>query len=193
MKKTTFFLLIFLTTTIIKAQVVLLQENFQDWKPEAGIADKQQDKSSKGTEYSITKPLADGKTQGAFTSNALIVEPEQSIGAAGRADGNGNPTIGRIVLRGAKTYLQLPQLPSVGQVIIKANPGKDQKEFKIQASSNGKKFFDVANTVTPCEKGVIKAYTFKLDFPKPTILRIMPASGSAINIWDIEVYSYSKK
>ena len=96
-------------------------------------------------------------------------------------------------MKGTKTYLQLPQLPSVGKVIIKASAGTDLKEFKIQASADGKEFEDVDNTVTPCEKALTKAFTFNLSFAKPTVLRICPNSSSAINIWDIEIYALSKK
>ncbi|MEI6554527.1 MAG: hypothetical protein WCL70_02940 [Paludibacter sp.] len=175
------------------AQVLLLQENFQDWKPEAGIAPVPPSKSATGVEYSFTKKLPDGKTQGTFTSNELVVQPEQSIGTPGRADGNGKPTNGRVIIKGTKNYLQLPLLPNVGKIIIKASAGTDQKEFKIQASIDGKNFEDVANTVTPCEKAVTKEFTFNLSLANPNVLRILPNSSSAINIWDIEIYSFSKK
>jgi len=190
--KKTILLLSILFATITNAQVLLLQENFQDWKP-AGIAPEPPSKSPTGVEYTFTKKLEDGKTQGTFTSNAIVVQPEQSIGTPGRADGNGSPTNGRIIMKGTKTYLQLPQLPSVGKVIIKASAGTDLKEFKIQASADGKEFEDVDNTVTPCEKALTKAFTFNLSFAKPTVLRICPNSSSAINIWDIEIYALSKK
>jgi len=190
MKKQTIILsLIFIFSMISNAQVLLLQENFQDWKAEAGIAPEPPSKSPTGVEYSFSKKLVDAKTQGTFTSNALVVQPEQSIGTTGRADGNGSPTKGRIIMKGTKTYLQLPQLPSMGKVIIKASAGTDLKEFKIQASADGKNFEDVANTLTPCEKAVIKAFSFNLSFAKPIVLRIVPNSSSAINIWDIEIYS----
>lgn len=193
MRKTTLLFIIVLFSAIADAQVLLLQENFQDWKAEAGIASEPPGKSATGVEYSFTKTLVDGKTQGTFISNSLVVAPEQSIGATGRADGNDNPSNGRVVIKGTKTYLQLPQLPSVGQVIIKANAGTDLKEFKIQFSTDGKNFEDVPNSITPCEKAITKAYSFKLEFSAPTTLRILPNSNSSINIWDIEVYSYSKK
>lgn len=189
MKKTTLLFALLLFVAISNAQVLLVQENFQDWKAEAGIAPEPPSKSPTGVEYSFTKKLVDAKTQGTFTSNALVVQPEQSIGTTGRADGNGSPTKGRIIMKGTKTYLQLPQLPSAGKVIIKASAGTDLKEFKIQASADGKVFEDVANTITPCEKAVTKAFTFNLSFSKPTVLRIVPNSSSAINIWDIEIYA----
>lgn len=189
MKKNTILFAFLLFVAILKAQVLLVQENFQDWKAEIGIVPEPPSKSANGVEYSFTKKLADGKTEGTFTSNALVVAPEQSIGTTGRADGNGNPSNGRIVMKGIKTYLQLPQLPSVGKIIIKASAGTDLKEFKIQNSIDGKFFEDVANSVTPCEKAITKAFTFNLSFVKPTILRIVPNSSSSINIWDIEIYS----
>jgi hypothetical protein len=93
-------------------------------------------------------------------------------------------------MKGAKTYLQLPLLPSVGVVNIKASVGTDLKEFKLQASTGGV-FEDIPGTVTACSKAVIKLYTFKLTYSTPTTLRIVPTSGSGVYIWDIEIYSYS--
>ncbi len=192
MKKTTTILFALFLTIATNAQQLLIQENFQDWKPEVGIAPEPPGKSPSGVEYSITKKLADGKTEGTFTSNALIVSPEQSIGVSGKAEGNDNPSKGRVALKGAKTYLQLPQLPSVGKIIIKASAGTDLKEFKLQISTGGS-FEDVEGSVTPCQKAVIKAYTFEINSSKPITIRILPTSGSGIYIWDIEVLSYSKK
>lgn len=186
-------LLLCIATMIAKSQVLLLQETFQDWKAEVGIAPVPPSTSPSGVEYTFTKKLIDGQTDGTFSSNAIIVAPTQSIGTSGAAEGNGNPSKGRIVLKGAKNYLQLPQLPSVGIVNIKASAGTDLKEFKIQASSDGKLFEDVPQTVTPCSKAVIKLYTFNLTYSIPTTLRILPTSGSSVNIWDVEVFSYLLK
>jgi hypothetical protein len=177
---------------VANAQELLIKENFQDWKAETGIAPVPPSNSPTGVEYTITKKLADGTTEGTFTSNALIVSPEQSIGNQGRAEGNGNPSNGRVALKGAKNYLQLPQLPTIGKVVIKASAGTDLKEFKLQASVNGGMFEDIAETVTPCLKTVTKEYVFNLNFAKPTTLRIVPTSGSGIYIWDIEIYSLKK-
>ena len=96
-------------------------------------------------------------------------------------------------MKGAKNYLQLPQLPSVGLVNIKASAGTDLKEFKIQVSSDGKVFEDIPETVTPCSKAVIKLFTFTFNYTTPTTLRILPTSGSSVNIWDVEVYSFLPK
>lgn len=180
------------TLLIANAQTLLVKENFQDWKAEVGIAPEPPSKSPTGVEYTITKKLADGKTDGTFSSNALIVSPTQSIGTPGEAEGNAAPSKGRIAMKGAKNYLQLPQLPSIGKVVIKASAGTDLKEFKLQASTGGS-FKDLPETVTPCLKAVTKEYTFTLNFSTPTTLRIAPNSGSGIYIWDLEVYSYSTK
>ena len=147
--------------------------------------------SPTGVEYTITKKLADSKTEGTYFSNELIVSPGQSIGASGRAEGNGSPSNGRIAIKGAKNYLQLPQLPSIGKVVIKASAGTDLKEFKLQASI-GNRFVDIPETVTPCLKAVTKEYVFNLNYNQPTTIRIVPTSGSSINIWDVEIYSLKK-
>ena len=191
MKKITWLLLSLIVFTA-NAQVILLQENFQDWTPEQGIAPVPPSKSPGGVEYSITKKLYDGKTEGIFKSNALIVSPAQSIGEPGRAEGNDKPTPGRVAIKGAKNYLELPKLQSIGQVKIKANAGTDLKEFKLQAATNGY-FEDIPETVTACPKAVTKLYTYNLKFATPTTLRIVPLSGSSIYIWDLEISSYSNK
>lgn len=186
-------LLIFCLVAIsLNSQNILLQENFQDWTAEPGLASAPPSTSPSGVDYTITKKLFDGKTDGTFTSNAIIVEPLKAIGSSGIAEGNGKPTKGRVALKGAKNYLELPKLPSVGTVKIKANVGTDSKEFKLQASTNGY-FEDIPGTVTTCEKAVTKQYIFNLSFSTPTILRILPTSGSGVYIWDIEISSYSEK
>lgn len=192
MKKIKILLVLSLASLMASAQTLLIQENFQDWKPEAGIAPIPPSKSPGGVEYSITKKLFDGKTDGTFTSNALIVSPEQSTGKQGKAEGNDNPSKGRIAIKGAKNYFQLPLLPSVGKIILKVNVGTDMKGFKLQASTGGA-FEDIAGTETECSNEVTKAYTFNLNYSKPTTIRIVPTSGSSVYIWDLEVYSYSKK
>jgi len=184
-------MLVCFITLVANAQIVLLQETFQDWTPEIGLAPVSPSKSPTGVEYSISKKLYDGKTEGTFTSNAIIVSPDQSIGTSGKAEGNGNPSNGRVAIKGAKNYLQLPQLPSVGIVNIKASVGTDLKEFKLQAVTDGGAFEDIDGTVSSCKKDVIKLYTFNLTYASPTTLRIVPTSGSGVYVWDLEVYSYS--
>ena len=179
MKQKFILLLLFLASMAVNAQVVLLQENFQDWTAQ-----------DTAISYSLTKKLFDGKTNGTFTSNALVVAPNQSIGKSGKAEGNGNPSNGRIVMKGAKTYLQLPELESVGQVNIKTSAGTDLKEFKLQVLKGGV-FEDIRESITPCSKMTIKLFTFNFKFDSPTTLRIVPASGSSINIWDVQVYSFA--
>jgi hypothetical protein len=192
MKQTLTFILIFLAAMTANAQVVLLQETFQDWKAEPGTPPVEPSKNATGVAYTITKKLFDGKTDGTFTSNAIIVNPNQSIGAPGAAEGNGSPSKGRIAMRGTTTYLQLPQLPSVGTVNIKANAGTDLKEFKLQVLKNGS-YEDVQGTVTACSKGVTKLFTFNLAYATPTTLRIVPVSNSSIFIYDLQVNSYASK
>lgn len=192
MKKLTLLLILGLITMMANSQTLLIQENFQDWKAEAGLAPEPPAKSPSGVEYSFTKKLYDGKTEGTFTSNALIVSPEQSIGKQGKAVGNANPSVGRIAIKGAKNYIQIPQLPSVGKIVLKVSVGTDKKEFKLQASTGGD-FEDISGTETSCSNEVTKAFTFNLNFSKPTTIRIVPTSGSSVYIWDLEVYSFSKK
>jgi hypothetical protein len=188
MKKTLILLLTFIAVFTANAQVVLIQETFQDWKAEPGTPPVEPSKTATGVAYTITKKLFDGKTDGTFTSNALIVSPNQSIGAPGAAEGNGSPSKGRIAMRGTSTFLQLPQLPSAGTVNIKANAGTDLKEFKLQVLKNGS-YEDVPGTVTACSKGVTKLFTFNLSFSTPTTLRIVPVSNSSIFFYDLQVYS----
>ena len=188
MKKTLTLLFVLMSAVVVNAQVVLVQETFQDWKAEPGTPPVEPSKNATGVPYTITKKLFDGKTEGTFTSNALIVNPNQSIGAPGAAEGNGSPSKGRIAMRGTSTYLQLPELKSVGKVNIKANSGTDLKEFKIQVLKNGS-YEDVPGTVTACSKGVTKLFSFNLAYSTPTTLRIVPVSNSSIFIYDLEVYS----
>jgi hypothetical protein len=190
MKKTLTLLLIFLAAITVNAQVVLLQETFQDWKAEPGTPAVETGKPNTGVPYTITKKLFDGRTEGTFISNAIIVTPDQSIGTTGRAEGNGNPSNGRIAMRGTTTYLQLPELPGIGKVNIKASSGTDLKEFKIQVLKNGS-YEDVPGTVTACSKTVTKLFTFNLSCSTPTTIRIVPVSNSTIFFYDLEVYSYS--
>jgi hypothetical protein len=192
MKKTLTLLLILLASVTLKAQVVLIQETFQDWKAEPGTAPVAPEKSYTGLPYTITKKLFDGKTEGTFTSNAIIVAPNQSIGSPGAAEGNGSPSKGRIAMRGKETYLQLPQLASVGQVNIKANAGTDQREFKLQVSTGGS-FEDIPGTVSACAKAVTKLFTFNLNYSSPVTIRIVPASNSSIFIYDLQVLSKAAK
>jgi hypothetical protein len=192
MKKTLILLLTFVAVITANAQVVLLQETFQDWKAEPGTPPVAPSKTATGVPYTITKKLFDGKTEGTFTSNALIVAPNQSIGAPGVAEGNGSPSKGRIAMRGTSTYLQLPVLASVGKVNIKANAGTDLKEFKLQVLKNGS-YEDVPGTVTACSKAVTKLFTFDLNFTSPATLRIVPVSNSSIFFYDLEISSSVKK
>jgi hypothetical protein len=181
MKRNLTFLFLLLASIAANAQTVLLQETFQDWNAQDTILN-----------YTITKKLYDGKTDGTFTSNALIVAPNKAIGAGGAAEGNANPTKGRIGMKGASTYLQLPELQSVGKVSIKASSGTDLKEFKLQVLKKGN-FVDIPGTESPCYKTLTKLFTFSLNFSSPTTLRIAPTSGGSIFIWDLQVESYDSK
>ena len=115
MRKITLFI-IGLVSYAVNAQVVLIQENFQNWTAQA----------TSGA-YTITKTLADGTTNGTFSADKLIVAPAQSIGGAGTATGNASPSTGRVVVGSTAGYLELPTLPTVGQILIKANIGTDQR------------------------------------------------------------------
>jgi hypothetical protein len=189
MKHTFTLILILLAAIATNAQVVLLQENFQDWTAEPGTPSAEAGKANTGVPYTITKKLFDGKTEGTFTSNSIVVSPAQSIGKSGTAEGNGSPSKGRIAIKGTSTYLQLPQLSSIGQVNIKASAGTDLREFKLQVLKNGS-YEDIPGTLTACSKTVTKLFTFNLAFANPTTIRIVPASSSTIFLYDLEVYSY---
>lgn len=113
------------------------------------------------------------------------------MGAAGTAEGNGNPSNGRIAIRGAKNYLQLPLLPSVGKITVTANAGTDLKSFKLQ-EQNGSQFDDIAGTETECAKAIIKSFTFNINRSTPTLIRLVPTSGSVVYFWDIKVDAFTK-
>jgi hypothetical protein len=181
MKRNLTLLIFLLTTAFANAQVVLLQETFQDWAAQ-----------DTAITYSFTKELFDGKTSGTFTSNALVVAPTKAIGTNGIAEGNGNPSKGRLAIKDKSSYLQLPELSSIGQVNIKASSGKDLKEFKLQVLKDGS-FVDIPGTVTPCMKSVTKLFTFNFNYATPTTIRIVPNSSGKIFIWDLEVFSYKSK
>jgi len=190
MKKTFLLLTFWLAAIELNAQVVLLKENFQDWKAEPGTPATEEGKANNGVAYTFTKKLFDGKTDGTFTSNALIVAPGQSIGTPGTAEGNGSPSKGRIAMKGKTTFLQLPELPSIGQINIKANAGTDLREFKLQVLKNGS-FEDIQGTVTACQKTVTKLFTFDPSYSSPTTIRIVPVSNSTIFFYDLQVSSNS--
>jgi hypothetical protein len=172
--KRNIFILIFLVASIaVNAQIVLLQETFQDWTAQ-----------DTAISYSISKKLFDGNTEGTFTSDALVVSPNKAIGEGGVADGNSNPSKGRIVIRGKESYLQLPELSSIGQVNIKASAGTDLKEFKLQVLKNGV-FIDITGTESSCMKTVTKLFTFNFSYSSPATLRIVPTSNGKIFIWDV--------
>jgi hypothetical protein len=178
MRKITLLFALFAFILNAMGQVVLIQENFQNW-------------TAQGTsgEYTITKTLADGVTNGTFTSDKLVVAPAQSIGGQGTAPGNGSPTPGRVVVGSTAGYLELPTLPSIGQVDIKANIGTDLRTMKLQIK-NGSVFEDIPNTVTEINNAVTKLYTFNFAYSSPTTIRIV-TSNSSLNIWDLVVSSYS--
>lgn len=178
MRKFTFLLFAtFIISFTLKAQVVLVSENFQNW-------------TAQGTSgaYTVTKKLADGTTDGTFSSDKLIVAPSQSIGAAGTASGNGSPTIGRVVVGSTAGYFELPTLPTIGQIQIKANIGTDSRTMKLQIK-NGSVFEDIPNTLTTVSKDVIKLFTYNFSYSTPTTIRIV-TSNSSLNIWDLVVSSY---
>ena len=177
MRKITLLLALIAMTLLSNAQVVLIEENFQDW-------------TAQGTSgaYTITKTLADGTTQGTFISDRLIVAPSQSIGSAG-TNGGASPTVGRVVIGSTAGYLELPQLPSVGQVQIKANIGTDLRTMKLQVK-NGEAFEDIAGTTTEIRKDLILLFTFNLTYSGPTTIRIV-TSNSSLNLWDLVVSSYA--
>jgi hypothetical protein len=177
MKRIISILIFILTAITLQAQVLLLKETFQDWKAQDTLLP-----------YSITKKLADGKTEGTFTSPALIAEPAKNIGKAGKAVGNSTPSKGRIVIPNKTSYLQLPELSSVGDVLIKATTGKDLREFKLQELQNGT-FRDIPGTTTACCDSITKQYLIKLSLNRPATLRIVPPANSKLSVWDLEVYS----
>lgn len=177
MKKITLLLALIAFVVLANAQVILIQENFQNWTAQAT-----------SSAYSITKTLADGITSGTFSSDKLVAAPAQSIGAAGTAAGNGSPTAGRVVIGSTAGYLELPTLPTIGQVQIKANIGTDLRTMKLQVK-NGTIFEDIPNTTTTVNSAVTKLYTFNFTYSVPTVIRIV-TSNSSLNIWDLIVSSY---
>lgn len=188
--KLTLLLLSLVLVIFTQAQTLLLKENFQNWKAEAG--EVVPGKNNVGVSYKITKILADGATEGTFSSNSIIVNPEMKIGKAGVVEGNGNPTNGSIALKGTSAYLELPKLPSAGIVKIKAKVGTDENGFKLQVSEDGKKFKDVAGSSTICNKNVIRLFEINCSNVSPVILRVVPTSNYTVFIFDLEVYSYKK-
>lgn len=173
-----------------QAQTLLLKENFQNWKAEAG--EEIPGKNNVGVSYKITKTLVDGVTEGTFSSNSIIVNPEMKIGKAGVIEGNVNPTNGSVAIKGTTTYLELPKLPSAGLVKIKAKSGTDEKGFKLQVSEDGKKFKDVAGSSTICNKAVIRLFEINCSNESPVIIRVVPTSNYTVYVFDVEVYSYKK-
>jgi len=179
MKKTTLVIVILLTTLMVNAQVLLVRENFQDWAVQATAGS-----------YTKTKMLADGTTNGTFTSSSLIVDPVASIGSAGTAVGNGNPSVGRVQIAGTTSALELPQLPSIGVVNIKMNPGTSPNGYKLQVYDGVTPWADIAGTTTAGDKNIIKLFTYNLTYASPTKIRIVANQGGSVSLWDVEVYSY---
>ena len=162
----------------VYGQVVLIRENFQNWTDQAVAGS-----------YSITKKLFDGTTDGTFTASSLIVESTKTIGSAGTAIGNGNPSVGRVAIAGTTSYLTLPQLPSIGTVNIKMNPGTTPNGYKLQVFDGISTWTDIPGTATAGDKLITKLYTHNLSYTSPTQIRIIASQGGSVNIWDVEVYS----
>ncbi len=170
--------LLFASMTLsLSAQTLLIQENFQNWTAQA----------TSGV-YSITKTITSGG-QETFTSDKLIVQPSQSIGGAGTAAGNGNPSVGRVTIGSTNGYLELPTLPSVGKIQIKANIGTDQRTMKLQIKNTLGSFDDIPNSTIAVSKDVTALYEFEYEYATPTTIRVV-TSNSSLNIWDLAVYSY---
>ncbi len=137
----------------------------------------------------VTKKLFDGTTDGTFTGLAIVVSSTAGIGGAGIIDGNGNPSIGRISFNDATAYLQLPQLPTVGQINIKSNVGTDNSGFKLQ-TWDGTTATDIPNTLTSCAKLTTKLFTFNLAYNSAKTIRIMTNQSGSVNLWDVQVNPY---
>jgi len=156
----------------------LIQETFENWN----------DQATAGA-YSITKNLYDGVTSGTFTGGSLVVASTASIGSAGTAVGNGLPSVGRIVFSDATAYLQLPTLPTVGQICIKVNVGTELNAFKLQ-TWNGSVATDIPGSLTLCSKTITKLFSFNYSYSSPTTIRIASNQSGSVNLWDIQVNPY---
>jgi len=154
-----------------------IKETFSDWTDQAAGG------------VSVTKKLVDGTTDGTFTGAAIVVSSTAGIGGAGTTDGNGNPSNGRISFNDATSYLQLPQLQTVGQINIKSNVGTDNNAFKLQ-TWDGATATDIPNTLTPCSKLITKLFTFNLAYNTAKTIRITTNQNGSVNLWDVQVNPY---
>ena len=160
---------------IITANPTIL-ENFQDWAAVSAVA------------INFSKTLNDGTT-GSFVSPSITVVPNQSVGSIGGAMGNSRPTLGRIQLSVTNAYIQLPVLQNVSSLTVKSYVGT-AGTFKLQNSTDGSSFTDIAGTTTTLSTAVTAAYTFNLNYNTPKYLRIVSNQGSAVYFNDLQVNPY---
>ena len=153
-------------------------ENFGDWKAH-GLS----------MALDTTKVINDG-TIGNFKSSLnFVVAPTQSIGTPGAAMGNSRPTVGRIQLSATNAYIQTPVVQNISTLMIKTYVGT-AGTFKIQSSTDGSSFGDVAGTTNTLSSTVTNEYTINLNYNTPKYFRIVSNQGSSVYINDLQVNPY---
>ncbi len=174
-----FFLLEFVN---LKGQEILLNENFQNWNPQP---------IAKFLYPPINKKLSNGQS-GIFRGSMFSVFPNRDAEYEGMEAENTHSTNGCLALSFNGAFLQLPDLISIGRLSINANSFTDQSSFKLQVF-NSHNWVDIPGTQTKLAKNVIKQFTYDLNFPSNTTIRIYSNQNDSIKIWDIQVSSYSSK
>ena len=158
-------------SVVISTLTLLVKEGFSDWTAA---------NASTTLVTNVTKFLYDGVTSGTYTFLNASVTPTQSASAPGSA--------GRISFAGSSSYLQLPELPTVGDVVINANAGTANNGYKLQYLNAG--VWTDATTVIPQQKTIVQTNTSHLTFTEPTTIRIMNGQSGSTNYYDVQVSAY---
>lgn len=163
----------------ITTLIPTILETFSDWNAQTSVG-----------AYSITKNLYDGVTSGTFSSDSLVVSPSQSIGSVGVASGNGRPSVGRFLITYMTNYIQLPFISNISTITCKNHAGTVGSGYKIQSSTDGINWSDVANGSISLKESVTEAVTFNINSSTTTYIRMIPLQNAGVYFWDLQVNPY---
>ncbi len=160
-------------------QTILINENFQDWTP-LTIAQY--------TNLPFYKNLFQSQLKGKYLGSYYSVFPTHTIGSDIITNRDFNPSPGCLVLTNHLSFLQLPELPSIGLIEINANAHTDQSSFKLLTFKDSSWVY-IPGTFANVSKNEIKHYLFNIGSSSPVLIKIVSNQDDSLNIWDIKVSS----
>ncbi len=173
-------LIAIICVSFVHSQSLLIQENFQNWTPQ--IASK--------LFATNTKTIYNAVTMGTFIMGSTLIEPNTTWQSNGFNNDYKILSNGRVALCGHGSFLQLPELESIGRVSLTATGSENLNSLIIQVM-NGKKWINIPKSKRIVDKLVAKKITFDFSYVSPTSIRIISSENSKIYLWDLEVYSFS--